>query len=186
MTKDTSIVLFAHGGRCAQVGAQFCPPGELGEVKMAEAVLDSTLFTLFIDESATRLRIVGSLTGLPKVRDIIEMMPNVMVHDSTQKEGAPYVRLSSSTCDEVTDQVRLVQELRPIVASGSNQRSAPPGRHRTRVPVGPGPARERSWRSASRFLREGAYRTAGRQLGRPRRLRRYHPGCPKSDARWTR
>jgi hypothetical protein len=78
ITADTSILLLAHAGRCMQVAAQFCPPNELPHVQMAGAVLGSTLVTLVADESPTRLRIASELTGLPKVKDIIQMASKFM------------------------------------------------------------------------------------------------------------
>jgi hypothetical protein len=73
ITDETSIVLFAHAGRCAQIGAQFCPPEEMPIVRMVGDALGSMMLTAVIDESATRLRVAANLTGLPKVKDLIEM-----------------------------------------------------------------------------------------------------------------
>lgn len=87
ITEDTSILLLAHAGRCVQVGAQFCPPDELPQVQMAGAMLGSTVLTLVADESPTRLRIAGELTGLPKVKDIIQLASKFLAgrpHDCDQ------------------------------------------------------------------------------------------------------
>ena len=78
ITEDTSLVLFAHAGRCAQVGAQFCPPDEVPIVRAVGAMLESTMLTLVADESPTRLRLAGRLTGLPKVKDIISLASEMM------------------------------------------------------------------------------------------------------------
>lgn len=78
ITPDTSILLLAHAGRSVQVAAQFCPPDELPQVQMAGAMLGSTVLTLIADESPTRLRIAGELTGLPKVKDIIQLASKFM------------------------------------------------------------------------------------------------------------
>ena len=78
MTDDTSILIFAHAGRCAQVAAQFCPPSEMGEVQMVGAVAGSTVATVLVDESPTRFRLAANVTGLPKVKDVIQMVSKVM------------------------------------------------------------------------------------------------------------
>jgi hypothetical protein len=78
ITEDTSLVLFAHAGRCAQVGAQFCPPDEVPIVRAVGAMLESTMLTMVADESPTRLRLAGRLTGLPKVKDIISLASEMM------------------------------------------------------------------------------------------------------------
>ena len=88
ITDDTSMVLFAHAGRCAQVGAQFCPFDELPMVQAAAAILQSTMFTMVADESPTKLRLAGQLTGLPKVKDIISLASKMMAQQSKPCPGS--------------------------------------------------------------------------------------------------
>jgi len=73
ITPDTSILLMAHAGRCAQVAAQFCPEHEVEEVQTVGRMLGSMLVTLVADESPTRLRVAGSIRGLPQVKDMIRL-----------------------------------------------------------------------------------------------------------------
>ncbi len=76
--KDTSVAVIIHAGRAAQVGAQFCPPGELGEVQAAASLLSNTMFTLSADEAPNMFRLSGSLTGLPKIKDVISVASQMM------------------------------------------------------------------------------------------------------------
>ncbi|MCP4247896.1 MAG: hypothetical protein GY778_12680 [bacterium] len=74
ISADTSILAMAHAGRCAQMAAQFCPPGDLDEVQMMGAICGNTIATVIADESPTRLHISANLTGLPKVKDVVKLM----------------------------------------------------------------------------------------------------------------
>ncbi|MCH7812573.1 MAG: hypothetical protein IID40_01000 [Planctomycetes bacterium] len=74
ISADTSILALAHAGRCAQLAAQFCSPGELDEVRMMGAIFGNTIATVIADESPTRLHIAGNLTGLPQVKDIVKLI----------------------------------------------------------------------------------------------------------------
>jgi hypothetical protein len=87
ITEDTSLVVFAHAGRCAQVGAQFCPLDELPMVQAAAAILETTMVTMVADESPTKLRLAGQVTGLPKVKDLISMASKMMAQHSEHCPG---------------------------------------------------------------------------------------------------
>lgn len=85
MTKDTSVFVMAHAGRCAQVGGQYCPPSELPTVTMVGEALGSTIFTLLADESPTKLRVSGTLTGLPRVENLIKLAGKAMGSQSSEQ-----------------------------------------------------------------------------------------------------
>lgn len=90
LTPDTSLALFAHAGRCAQVASQFCPPHEVEHVRAVGALAGSTVVTLLADESPTRLRLAANVTGLPKAEDVIGMVSKMMAHH--HPAGPPHVR----------------------------------------------------------------------------------------------
>jgi len=92
LTETTSIVAVAHAGRCAQVAAQFCPPGDLDEVRMVGAIAGSTLVMLQADETPTRLRVAAHVTGLPQVKDVIEMMSRIMMPQAGKGQFPEQVR----------------------------------------------------------------------------------------------
>ena len=100
ITDDTSILLFAHAGRCAQIGAQFCSPSELPQVQAAAAILQTTILTVQADESPTRLRIAGELTGLPKIKDVIDLASKFMAAELAHNDGTQAVALDAQRSPE--------------------------------------------------------------------------------------
>ncbi len=85
ITPDTSVMLFAHAGRCARIGAQFCPPSEVPMVQAVGEILNTTMITVAADESPTRFRLSGRITGLPKVKDMVSLASKMMAAKSCDR-----------------------------------------------------------------------------------------------------
>lgn len=74
VTGDTSVALVVHAGRVMNVMQAFAPQGDAQVMRQIAGVAGDTMLTVLIDESQTRFRIAGRLSGLPKVDDVLKVL----------------------------------------------------------------------------------------------------------------
>jgi hypothetical protein len=99
MTEDTSIVLFAHAGRCAEIATQFCSEDEVAEVRQVAQIAGSTILTVTVDESPTRFRVSGNLGGLPQAKDAIRVFSQMMANHHERDRAAGLAEASAAVSE---------------------------------------------------------------------------------------
>ena len=104
---DSTIAMFVHAGRCAELAKAFMSPQEVAEMEPFTAVLGETVASLVVDHSGQKLQLSARLTGIPEIGGLIS---DVIASERQKHEARRVAR-------------RQRAEIRRLVADGSSPES---------------------------------------------------------------
>jgi hypothetical protein len=91
LSENTTLGVFVHPARCAQIVKQFVPPYEVAEIEPLLAAMADTVASMTIEHSDEILRVSGMVTGLPEVGPIVSEM-----YERERQRHDMHVRLSKA------------------------------------------------------------------------------------------
>lgn len=71
---DSTIAMFAHPGRCAQIASQFAPPEEFAEIEPWLDTLDDTVASAVVTHSGEMFRFSATVTGIPDISELVSQL----------------------------------------------------------------------------------------------------------------
>ncbi len=74
ITPDTSVAVIGHVGRLVALGGSYASEQEAAITQLVGQAAPSALVTLLAEESPTRLRLAGTVAGLPQIPDVLEVL----------------------------------------------------------------------------------------------------------------
>jgi hypothetical protein len=74
LAEDTSVALIGHFGRLAQVARSVAPHEVPAAIGLLAEAAPNAMITVQADESPTRLRLAGNLSGIPAVEDVLAVL----------------------------------------------------------------------------------------------------------------
>lgn len=84
---DATLMILAHGGRCAALGAEMAPMARRVPMNVAANAMKNTLVWIGLGESPAQFQFRAGLTGLPDVNELVQKfspMMNLFANRSTQ------------------------------------------------------------------------------------------------------